>query len=77
VPIKRPQKGPRSMATTESRSGFRLPWSADRAPSRDASEEDPEGERRTGDSELSAPQVEPTEALEPTFDSGAAVVAAT
>jgi hypothetical protein len=65
------------MATTESRSGFRLPWSADRAPSRDASEEDPEGERRTGDSELSAPQVEPTEALEPTFDSGAAVVAAT
>jgi hypothetical protein len=59
------------MATTESRSGFRLPWSADRAPSRDASEEDPEGEPHTGDSELSAPAVEPTEALEPTSDADA------
>ncbi len=60
------------MATTESRSGFRLPWSPDRAPSRDASEEDSEGEPHTGDSELSAPEVEPTEAPEPTSDADAA-----
>ena len=59
------------MATTESRSGFRLPWSADRAPSHDASEEDPEGEPRTGDFELPAPEVEPTEAPEPTSDADA------
>ena len=56
------------MATTESRSGFRLPWSADRAPSHDASEEDPEGEPRTGDFELPAPEMEPAGALEPTAD---------
>ena len=61
------------MATTESRSGFRLPWSADRAPSHDASEEDPEGEPRTGDFELSAPEVEPAGALEPTSDADADV----
>ena len=54
------------MATTESRSGFRLPWGADRAPSRDASEEHPEGEPRTGDPELSTSEVEAAEALEPT-----------
>src|SRR5450759_5032832 len=56
------------MATTESRTGFRLPWSADRAPSHDASEEDPEGEPRTGDFELPAPEMEPAGALEPTAD---------
>ena len=60
------------MATTESRSGFRLPWSADRAPSRDASEENPEGEPHTGDPGLSAPEVQATEALEPTSDDGPA-----
>jgi len=60
------------MATTESRSGFRLPWSADRAPSRDASEENPDGEPHTGDPGLSAPEVEATEALEPTSDDGPA-----
>ena len=59
------------MATTESRTGFRLPWSADRAPSRDASGENPEGEPLTGDSELPAPEVEPTEAPEPTSDADA------
>ncbi len=37
--IEGPKKGPLSMATTESRTGFRLPWSADRAPSRDGFEE--------------------------------------
>jgi hypothetical protein len=56
------------MATTESRSGFRLPWSADRVPSRDASEEQPDGDLNTGDFELSEPEVEATEALEPTSD---------
>jgi len=59
------------MATTESRSGFRLPWSADRAPSRDGSDENSEREPYTGDSELSAPEVEPAEALEPTSDADA------
>ena len=65
------------MATTESRSGFRLPWSPDRAPSRDATEEDPESEPHTGDFELSAPEVEAPGALEPTSDadSGAATEA--
>jgi hypothetical protein len=52
------------MATTESRSGFRLPWS----PSPDASEERPEGARRTDDSEISTPVLEPAEALEPTSE---------
>ena len=32
------------MATTKSRSGFRLPWSADRAASRDETDERPDGE---------------------------------
>src|SRR5665811_2259141 len=65
------------MATTESRSGFRLPWSPDRAPSRDATEEDPESEPHTCDFELSAPEVEAPGALEPTADadSGAATEA--
>ena len=69
------------MATTESRSGFRLPWGADRAPSRDASEEHPEGEPSTGDPEPSRSEVEAAEALEPTSnpeaDAGAAEAVAT
>ena len=56
------------MATTESRSGFRLPWSADRAPSRDASEQGPEGNPHTGDPEFHATEVEATAALEPASD---------
>ena len=59
------------MATTESRSGFRLPWGADRAPSRDASGEHREEEPSTGDPEPSTSEVEAKEALEPASDAGA------
>jgi hypothetical protein len=59
------------MATTESRPGFRLPWSADRAVSRDAFEENPEGEPHTSGPGLSAPGAAAPEALEPASDSDA------
>jgi F0F1-type ATP synthase membrane subunit b/b' len=66
------------MATTESRSGFRLPWSADRAPSRDDSEDDPEGEPSTGDSGQAASETDASaaEAVAPVPDDQAAAPAA-
>ena len=59
------------MATTESRSGFRLPWSADRTASRDASEEHPEGDLQTDGAEPSASADETSTAVGPTSDSTA------
>jgi hypothetical protein len=56
------------MATTESRTGFRLPWSGDRAPSRDGSEEYPQGEPPSGDPERSTSGTGPAGTLEPTSD---------
>jgi flagellar motility protein MotE (MotC chaperone) len=58
------------MATTESRSGFRLPWSPDRAPSLVDADESLEGEPQAGDPEHSASGMEAAGVLEPAPDPG-------
>ena len=54
------------MATTESRSGFRLPWSPDRAPALDEANKSLEVEAQAGDPEPSAFPAEDAETVEPT-----------
>lgn len=56
------------MATTESRTGFRLPWNPDQAPALDDVGESLDGEPQAGDPERSAPRMEAAVAVEPTPD---------
>ena len=53
------------MATTESRSGFRLPWSPDRAPALDEADEPLEGEAQAVDPEPSVLPAQDAEAVQP------------
>ena len=53
------------MATTESRSGFRLPWSPDRAPALDEAVEPLEGEAQAVDPEPSVLLAQDAEAVQP------------
>jgi len=53
------------MATTESRSGFRLPWSPDRAPALDEADEPLEGEAQAVDPEPSVLPARDAEAVQP------------
>jgi hypothetical protein len=53
------------MATTESRSGFRLPWSPDRAPALDEADEPLEGEAQAVDPEPSVLPAHDAEAVQP------------
>jgi hypothetical protein len=54
------------MATTESRTGFRLPWSPDRAPSLDDTGEDRESDPQAGDSGRATSGSGTVDAAEPT-----------